>query len=398
MSRIEELLREALADAPTPQPSVLDPRTQVARRVRAARLRRYTAISVAAVAAVLAATLTPALLINGHSTPPPPGHRPSPAPGQGSLHTWRVPGVYVEGATWAAGSVWLSGSSVSSNAETWSLVRMTPAGREVSRSTVPGPVIRAAYGLGRIWLYGGGDGAHPESVIDVLDPTTGHLVATTTVPPGRGGPQHVAFAHGSAWFALGDVPQLMRVTLVGGQLRTSTLAIATTNASIAATGDGQLWLGRENGKVTEVLPAGTGARLGPSYGWSRPLFSAAGAGAVWTTDGATASSRVIQLDPSALAAGDSVAQLDRVLPGFAATMAVQNSAGLWIGADSALAFYSPAALQSGAAQPTARIRISGDGDAALVQLVPLGASSVFVDTNGTVRTWTPGTNPVPARS
>jgi hypothetical protein len=395
MSQIEELLREALADSPTPPMSAPDPVGRLTRRVRTVRRRRFATASVLAAAAVTAAAVTPAVLLSNDAHPrqAPPAHQPTPAPVQksGSLQTWRVPGVDVEGVTYAAGSVWLSGSRASGNTEGWRVVRMNPStGKEISRVQVPGPVSWAAYGLGRIWLFGGGDGAFPQSVIDVLDPATGHLVASTTIPPSKGGPQpQVAFAHGSVWFPLGDVPELLRVTLTGHQLRTSTLVIGTTSASIAATGDGKLWLGRAHGKVTEVLPTSSGARLGRSNGWSSPLLSAAGSGAVWTTDGASASSRVIQLDPAALAVGDSAAQLDRVLPGFAATVAVQNSTGLWIGGDTELAFYSTAALSTGTYPPTAKVKVPVSDGATIVQLAPVGASVVFVDSTGQVRRWTP---------
>jgi hypothetical protein len=359
MTRVEDALRAALDDAPMPQPTAPDPVGRLATRYRRARRRRAVGTGIAALAVVAAVAVPVALLTGAKTKPAPVIHPPKTPP---PTQTWRVHDLVSEGVAYADGSVWVSGSGTSSHPR-WYVDRLDATdGHELAHIEVPGPISFVTAGLGKVWVYGGGDGGYPQSSIAVVDPTTDAVVASTTIPPGQGGPDKPAFADGSAWFVLGDTSRIGRATVqtrggkVGLTFRSFPFAAHYAgNPGIAATGAGALWLGPVHGTVVRIVPRAGSGRLGRSFTWPGKILATAGPSSVWTTEGASPRSRVSALQPALLAEGDSLAYNPRLSQNMPAFEVVGDLHGLWLGGNTSLAFFGHDAMLSDG-RPTAVLR------------------------------------------
>jgi hypothetical protein len=390
MPLIETLLRDALDSVPAPRTA--DPRQQIARRVRRVRTQRRVGV-VLGVAAIAAAVIAPVTLLGGSSGQPHAVFATTPP----HSATWKLTDLSPEGVTYAADSVWVSGSGTSSTPR-WYVDRLDPAtGDRLMHIDVPGPINFVSTGLGYVWAYGGGDGAYPKSSIVLLDPSTGHFVAAKTIAADQGGPSSVAFARDSAWFVLSDSREIARARLTdAGNLKVTTVALpqGQDNPSIAATGDGTVWVGPVNGQVVKVVPQGRfGLRLSMSSGWPGRMLATGGTHSIWTTEAASPKSRVSLLSPALLKGCVSCAYSPRLFQGFAAYSVEQTGRDLWIGGHNHVAFYADA-KRSPDGPPTTKLAISG-ADGSPVDVLSMSATSrtlYFVtDQEDGVHVWTPST-------
>jgi hypothetical protein len=238
MSQIEDLLRDALVTAPTPATSTVDPLSDLGRRVGRARMRRR-GIAVVAVITVVLAIVLPLSLRSS-----PVDRHPSPTSGG---HVTKLP-THVGGAiTSGGGSVWslrqdFRHSDASTGAQDGIVAQRVPGTLQVERTyRVPGPVDFIAYGLNRVWVWGGGDGGYPDAQLSVisLDSIADRHVAT--VPFGHGRPiGDLVFAGGRAW-VLGLRPsQLIPVSMHGLHVAFGQ-PVAAPQATQAAAGNGTVY-------------------------------------------------------------------------------------------------------------------------------------------------------------
>jgi hypothetical protein len=175
MTQIEDMLRTALVTTPTPQTQLADPLADLSRRVARRRLQ-ISGLAVGVVAVVVAAVVVPLALV-GSGTSTQTAKRPA-VP----VQPWA--GHVVTGATMGGGFVWTLTNKRTRHATYGVVQRRDPDSGGVTRTyRVPDGEQFLAYGLGRVWTWGGGDGAYPHGELTVVSPATGH---TTTVDLGYG--------------------------------------------------------------------------------------------------------------------------------------------------------------------------------------------------------------------
>jgi hypothetical protein len=125
---------------------------------------------------------------------------------------------------------------------------------------VAAPYDFMTYGLGGVWIWGGGDGGYPNGKLQVVDPATDATSTRTNAGRGFGG---VAFLDGHAWVTAG--PSIWELD-AGGQHKLAEVQLGvgiTSPDAIYATG-GQLVTQTSPTSMQYVVPnrGGVGAHLG----------------------------------------------------------------------------------------------------------------------------------------
>jgi hypothetical protein len=262
MTDIEELLRESLRTAPGVTPAASDPMSVVAARVR--RVRAWWGGGVAV--AVAAAAIAVPLALAGGTAPgagrlvpaaPTPTSTSTLPPGSEGPTVWdRRAAAVAAGGGW----LWELQRDAGSNNGSGHLIKLDPATHKGQQSwAVAAPYDFMTYGLGRLWIWGGGDGAYPDGLLQVIDPSQDRSPAATVNRAGVGFGD-VAFVNGDAWATTGD--SVWQIDAAGHVL--SRTPVGSSAGRIVAAG-GSLWVGLpSDNAIQEVAPrvGGPGAHAG----------------------------------------------------------------------------------------------------------------------------------------
>jgi hypothetical protein len=349
MTRTEDLLQAALEGAATPPTRIPDPMADLDRRVSRAR-RRLSVVAAVGVFVVTAAVVVPLSLIDrGDATT---AARPGPHP---TTAMWAS--AHVVAVTAGGGSVWSLEEHATRAADHADIVQRDPFTGAVEKHWLVSSTYEfIAYGYGKVWVWGGGVSAAPESIAMTLDPTTGTRSATADLGFGNAF-DSLVFAAGSAWAA---VPERNRLISFGFQGVRSTANVTHLPGivSVVRIGGGLATIARDGllSPIPEQLgPVNPNARIAAG---AHPWVPAAGT-TFWV------SNRHGDLYREDLArlrrAGSAV-----TLPHVPLAVAADSSGGLYVAlvspshaqAAPSLLYYSAAALGVASPRPTA-IR-SGD--------------------------------------
>ena len=196
-SRTESLLRAMLDQIPTPA-TAPEPLAGLPRTVNRL-LRQRLAVAAAAIAVVVVAIVA-ALPQGGSSTATaPPASRFAAMDTAQPVALPREPYAYPGGVVAGGGYLWTVELHPGARHPGTFIERRDPTtGREEVTYHVPEEDFTIAYGLGRVWTWGGGYRPGEPTIISTIDPSTGVVRSTAVVP--RAGITDVAFAAGRAWF------------------------------------------------------------------------------------------------------------------------------------------------------------------------------------------------------
>ena len=323
MNDIEELLRDALQSAPTPETLVGDPVATIERR--AGRARAFIAGgALAAVAVITTAVVVPLQLtkqadgpsrLGGPTATQPPSPRPSST--NRPPTSWSSPGVLALAS--GGGSLWALRADPNSQSGQMYVDRLDARTHaRHGRWAVQAPGSWFFYGLGRVWLTGGGDGAYPDGSLQMVDPARASVRSLTATHQQLSG---VAFAGGHAWVIAGR--NIWEVNTDGAHVGTVALPAEADQLGIAATDSGQVWV-KVGKRWLRIDPATR--RVVDTVQWNGPMLGAAGGDAIWTYEG-----RLIALSPALLHQGTSVAEGSRIaVPGVVTAVAPSSDGGLFV--------------------------------------------------------------------
>lgn len=380
MTPIEDLLRQALQDAPAPPPSA-DPLRVIEARVRRART---AAVAVIATAVVVAAAVVVPLLTLGrgdHVVEPIVTPRPKPSAAPQVLPVRDVIGV----TTTVDGSIWSLQRSRSLDRAT--VVHQVASGAVVRRIRVPGPVRALASGAGAVWAYGGGDGGSPDGVLDRIASNG----AVATVRFTGSGPYDVAFVDGTPFVTLASAHRVVSIGEghAGGLAVSGSLQLPGQVTDIVATDEGQVWVREDLAhRVVHVTRDAHGRlRAGRSFTWRGGLIGAGPHGGIWTAD---SSNRLIGLSPRLAAQGEmSLAEGYRIgLPAAIVDLAGTGTGGAFVATARGVDYFADVetAAQSDPVRPTAVLARRG---VVALAAAPTGGV-VAVTGSGRELQWDPG--------
>jgi len=386
MNDLETLLRDSLQSAPMPQTGIGDPVAAVERRARRAR-RSIAGGALALVAVVTAAVVVPMQVTSGSRggvsrLAEPPSKLP-PVPAVHAPQVWFKSGSVA--MTSGGGSLWHLHHKVTATKDVAVVDRVEPATHEtVSSWDLQEPADFIAYGLGRVWIWGGGDGGFPDGLLQSAAP--GSTLSWNSPHQAFNG---VAFADGLAWTATGRQVMVLDVSAGSRSVSTIILPAASMQNGIVATQTGEIWV-RTAKKWLRIDPASR--QVVDSVQWAGPMLGAAGGAAVWTYAG----NRLIALSPSLLHQGIAAAEGSRItVPGVVIAVAPSSDGGLFVvathGQDastdpSALYYLSERALTGTAGINDQTPNVAGIQP---FQLAPDGSGGVnYTDVDAGTR-WTP---------
>jgi hypothetical protein len=174
---------------------------------------------------------------------------------------------------------------------------------------------RVAIGAEHVWAYG-------DTEICVIDPSSDRAVT------GHGGdgsvtPGGFAFTTDAAWVTDSANDRVLRLALVAGQLAIATVATGDQPTDIVATRSGDVWV-RESGAGTIARIETATLQIAERHQWSGALLAPANDTSLWASSGL----QLVELDPRALAVGQSVAQGERIV--VDAVRVVDDGESLWI--------------------------------------------------------------------
>jgi hypothetical protein len=359
MTQIEDLVRQALAQTPTQTTPTSDPVGTLDRRVRRAR-RRIALTAAGAAAAVVAAVVVPLVTTGGgHTAEVQVGHSPSPSPSAttrsvSGADVWFDGNVYGMATNDAGGHAFVV--TEQGNGATRRLVELDAQGKTVRHYTVPESALFVAHRDSSLWVWGGGDGAFPDSQVTAL--TVGSD-ATATLSLGRGqAVRSLAITKGGdAWavtvdqvvhlrYSQGAVHVVEQIPLIGAQ-------------RIVASREETLWVQADT-QLVELAPGAAGpdrAFRDTGLHWAGALLAAGKEGnRLWVDIG---SRQVVLLDPLTVdprnIGPDAYAGPPLDVPGRPTALAEDGLGGLYVAlAGGGVAFYSFAAVTAGG-PPTDRL-------------------------------------------
>jgi hypothetical protein len=388
MTRIEDLLRQALDDTPITS-TATDPLAGVERRLH--RARRRLAVGAGVTAAVVAAAIVVPLVSLGDShrtsrvigpstSSPTPTPTASPVPG--TFATWPVHGVgSVTQLT--DGSVWSALTVMGRNRERWYVIQQDGTdGHELQRIELPSPINTVVGHESTVWAFGGGDGGYPDGDIFAISPN-GHVATHHFIGNGVRG---IAFSDADTWVTVSPTNSVALLRGNGDRIDVVlTVPLTSQPRDIVNTGDGTLWVLEDiRQKVVQIVTQSGAPHVGKSFAWSYPLFGATGSGALLTTEG----SRVVQINPETMAAGlDSTAYGYRIdTPGDPSLAVEDGAGGLYVavsrhgaGTKSGIAYYADtAAADSTGAEPTAFRPMRGY----IASIIPAPTGGVLIASGG----------------
>ncbi len=225
-----------------------------------------------------------------------------PAPTPALMHVEYVPGVIGARSVVATPTgIWVSGDDGGNRY----VARIDPVtGMPGPRIAIDGVASRIAYDQGRLWVFGGGDGAEPIGTVSVLDANDGHLIAKLLTPPSQFGASALAFANGDAWVTSTAANEVVKLHLDDNRLVLSAYPVGAQPTDIIATSSGALWVRETDDRTLARIDPNTGSVV-DRVSWTGPLLAAAGNDAIWTTEPEPAG-RLVQLNPASLHQGVSV--------------------------------------------------------------------------------------------
>jgi hypothetical protein len=257
MTDIEELVREALRTAPPVSPSSSDPVAAVSGRVR--RVRALFGGGLAVVAMVVAAVVVPLSLrdsAGGRLVPA----TPSPnAVHQGST-VWSHDAVAV---TAGGGFLWVLERDPKANDGRGFLVKLDPQTHQrISQWDVAAPFDFMTFGLGHVWVWGGGDGGYPDGEMQTFDASSSDGCPCNSIGNKDHGYGGVAFLAGHPWVTTGSA--IWEMSVDGERVLWSRgLGQGSTPGAVFAAG-GRLFVQMSPTSMQQLIPEsdGVGARLG----------------------------------------------------------------------------------------------------------------------------------------
>lgn len=388
MSDLEQLLRDALHDAPPVAPATPDPVAAVNRRVRRARLS--VAAVTAAVAAVAVAVVVPFAGTgrSGEQKVQPLG-TPTPTPSATSSLPANTTALWTTGgANWASvsptGTRWLT--YFDKGGRLLSLAQVDSDGHAVHQATPPAPAGEVYAGSSVVWVVGSDQGGNILSRVSAYS-TSGQLVATKAFPTTL-----LSFAvvkGDDLYVQTGDDPAkdgVARLRVQGNAIDEADVTLPDHQGNgIAVTANGAVWAETEK-HLVEVQATATGLRLGHvTDAWSlHGGNDAKNPDAVWSADG----SRLIELTPGLLSSGVSVAQGDRIPVSGTPQLATTDAAGNVYVLTKEETLYAFAAATLGGGNPAPVATADVDGGAVVLVADPAGGVD-YVTGNGQLLRWDP---------
>jgi streptogramin lyase len=246
---------------------------------------------------------------------------------------------------------------------------------QLSNFTLPG-LRYVALGNGAVWAFGRADGSGGGEIC-AIDPASGQAVAGYN-GVGAIAARGIAFVDGDAWIADAANDRVVRLQLVGRELKTTTVATGDQPTEIIATGNGELWV-REAGAGMIARIDTDRLTVAERHVWTGELFAADGDDSIWAADGG----RLVSLTPSALAVGQSVALGARI--DADATSVVVDDRFIWVATrDGHLQRYERAV--SGSPRLTASVPTDGT----VTVMTPAGNALWYsTSRSSTVTRWAP---------
>jgi hypothetical protein len=346
MNDIEELLRETLHAMPAASTRVADPLPLIEKRVRRLRLMFSGGVVVAALMITMAVFIPAQLNGSGantqrvqvtHSASPTPSPVRSAHAGQPTV--WESSGVLQ--MTSAGGWIWVLEQNPSSNSGAMYVVKVNPQTHQsVDKWDVQAPATWLAVVGNYAWVWGGGDGAYPDGVVQAVDTTQqDHVVAFTLKGQAFDGLQPTSDS-GRDVAVLAGSRVMQLVASSGGLSESASLQLdepALTNQNaMATTGVGDIWvattrhlveIGFFGGPSAQGQPRMMSSQPKDSVSFSSSIYGPAGKDAIWTYDG----DRLVALSPALLHAGVSVAEGARIsLYGLPMAVAPDGKGGLFV--------------------------------------------------------------------
>jgi hypothetical protein len=405
---VEQLLRESLHTAPPVTPRTSDPLAEVARRVRRARAI-WGGGTLAAAAVVAAAVVVPLSVVGGSPSGAGtlvPGGSPSPAASNAGsgLAVWDRDAVDV-----ASGGGWLWELQRNPKANDGSdyVVKVDPRTHEaVAKWDAEAPADYIAYGLGRVWVWGGGDGGYRDGRLQIVDAAPAETVScpaampsceagTTVAKPtpvvSRTGVgfADVAFLAGSAWATTGD--SVWQIAPSGDVVSKTRVGPDAGRVVVAG---GHLWVGfRASNAIGEYTPQpdGHGLTLGVTQSVmdaSLRLLDAAGETGLLVSEGSLVQTERLPSYSGAGGPGDGAAVPE--VPVSGRMLADGGAVVLTVAGEGSAAVYRiPAAATTSSCPAGACVQRAPVGaDVTRIAVNPVGGVEIVLD-DGTVELWQP---------
>jgi streptogramin lyase len=164
------------------------------------------------------------------------------------------------------------------------------SGKSIRSIEINGPASFLEFGLGHLWVGGGGDGAEPDGRLAVIEPTTGTIIAEEEVE--SGGPYGFAFSDDAAWITTGAAGDVWRITFDRSPLRRESLHLGGQTNNIVVLENGQVWVHEYIGRrVVRVDPARV--EIGEQLAWAGIPLTRSGGSRAWALD---PEGRVVEVD------------------------------------------------------------------------------------------------------
>ncbi len=260
MTDIEELVRESLRSAPPVVPSSSDPLGVVAGRVR--RARAWWGGGFAAVIAVVVAAVVVPLSLRDSAA----GRVVPATTVRHGVTAWGHDAVAV---TAGGGYLWELRRDGGSSDGSGSLVKLDPrTHRQLSRLDVRAPLDFMTFGLGRVWVWGGGDGGYPDGLLQSFDASSSDGCQCNSLGNKGYGYAGVAFLDGHVWVTTGSA--IWEVSADAARVVWShDFGRGSSPSGVFAVG-GRLIVQMSPTSTQQLIPepGGVGARLGDTGGVS----------------------------------------------------------------------------------------------------------------------------------
>lgn len=258
MTDIEELVRESLRTAPPVVPSSSDPLGLVSRRVRRARALWGGGVA-ALVAIVVTAVVVPLALrdsASGRLLPTTPS--PTATTVRHGVTTWDKTAVAVAAGD---GYLWELRRDPSANDGAGFLVKLDPAThRALGQWDVRAPFDFMTFGLGHVWVWGGGDGGYPDGLLQTFNASSADGCPCTAAGYHGAGYGGVAFLGGHAWVTVG--PMLAELSPGGSQVWAHALPPGDAPGAVFAVG-GRLFVQTSPTSTQQMIPDADGIGAHP---------------------------------------------------------------------------------------------------------------------------------------
>src|SRR3954452_18269954 len=389
MNGVEDLLRQSLQEMPAAT-TIRDPLAELDRRIRRARRRLAVGGGVAA-AAVIAAVVVPLTLVNS-------GDR---AGIQIGGHPTSLTRVQLDSTAYGVATNDDRGHSFvvidRGDGAGRAVVELAGNGDRIRSRAVPDSALFVAQRGGMVWVWGGGDGAFPDTQVTALGPgpTAG---ATLSLGRGQAVRSLAVTKGGNAWAV--TVDQVVHLRYRDGAVHVVERIPVTGAQRIVTSLEGTLWV-QAGTRLVELLPNGDGqdtSYADPqslSHHWAGDLLAAGmrdsfgSADRLWMASG---SRQVVLLDPLTVDQGANLAPDAYVgvpvnLPDRPTALAEDGIGGIYVAlAGGGVVFYDFGAVPKGG-PPTARL--ARDAVDVETMAVSSDGSLLMQDFGGKLLRWSP---------